>query len=107
MRQADPMGVYSRGGLVPLKAALLYNGEAPTAAVPADIEWTNIDVSFLRIPTHRPVGPKTLISNVWHLKWGQAVAITRQLDDFVGSGGRVVVCADDAALRLRWPIVIC
>src|SRR5712671_109790 len=100
MRQADPMGVCSRGGSVPLKAALLYTAEAPAAPVPADIDWTRIDVSSLRIPTDRPVGPTTLISNVWHLKWGRAVSITRQLDDFVGRGGRVAVCADDAALSI-------
>jgi len=100
MRQADPMGVCSRGGVVPLKAALLYTAEVLTAAVPADIDWTRIDVSSLHIPTDRPVGSKTLISNVWHLKWGQAVSITRQLDDFVGRGGRVAVCADDGALSI-------
>src|SRR6266498_1581938 len=94
------MGPRSRGGIVALKAALLYKGEPPNAAVPADIDWTRIDVSSLHIPSDQPVGSKTLISNVWHLKWGQAVSITRQLDDFVGRGGRVAVCADDAALSI-------
>ncbi len=85
---------------MPQQAAFLYAAEGEAANIPADIDWTRIDVAPLSIPTERPVGPSTLISTAWHLKWGRAVSITKQLDDFVGRGGRVAVCNDDAALSV-------